>query len=98
MMDLPRDFHEYVAYASTVRALPIRCERWRGGPGRGRNQSAEGIVKTIHQRPIMKRTSRSEKRVESVAVITQIADSCTMSAAIYPIPIPYDEIFVAMDS
>jgi hypothetical protein len=98
MMDRPRDFQEYVAYARTVRALLIRCERCSGGPGRGRNQSAAGIVKIIHQRPMMKRTSRSEKRVESVTVITQMADSCTKSAAIYPIPIPYDDILVAMDS
>jgi len=36
--------------------------RWAGrcGPGRGRSQRAAGMVKTNHQRPMMKRTRRSE--------------------------------------
>lgn len=68
--------------------LVVEGGRCSGGPGRGRSQIADGIVKRSHQRPMMKRTTRRERRVEFMDFTMAIEDAWTSSAATYPIPIP----------
>ena len=69
-----------------------------GGPGLGRSQSAAGIVNTNHQRPTRKRTIRRVKVVdmfmEPATTTIVIPRACTITAAMYPIPMPYDDIWV----
>ena len=60
----------------------------RGGPGRGRSQRADGIVKTNHQNPIKKRTRRREN-VDDFRLNRIITDTIwTKRAAKWLIPIP----------
>ena len=66
----------------------------RGGPGRGLIRYAAGMVKQSHQDPIKNKTSRREKRSPPIAWRMKTDRICTMTAARYPMPIPYEQTFV----
>jgi len=65
-----------------------------GGPGRGRSHNAAGIVNTNHQTPTRNRTTRREKVVLFMNQIMTIDMHCTNRPALYPMPIPVDDICV----
>ena len=65
-----------------MRAFDSLAENFRGGPGRGRSQKAEGMVKVNHHAPMRKRTRRRENVEEDLrSRIMTMARVWTMSAA-----------------
>lgn len=71
-----------------------------GGPGRGRSQSAVGIVRASHHAPTKKRTMRSGRVAEvgdkdtlDRAKRRAMLRHWTKTAAMYPMPAPLEEIF-----
>src|SRR5271155_4488127 len=81
-------------YPSILRTWLFDLEAGRGGPGRGRIQSAAGIVNKAHQRPDTRTASWRLLVVEPVKMTRGIVVHCISTPEEYPIAIPCVDILV----
>ncbi len=71
-----------------------------GGPGRSFSQREEGMVKTNHQTPDIKRTIRKGRvdgalgKALDIMKRSRMLRIWTKTAAMYPIPTPLEEMVV----
>jgi len=81
MTVLPRLHQACPTYARAVLAVPP-CGACIGGPGRGRSQKKQGMVKRSHQAPTRKRARRKEKVDPPVSLTRITVMIWTITAAI----------------
>ena len=64
----------------------------KGGPGRGLSHNAAGMVNKNHHAPMTNSTTRNESVVLFIANMMTIDTHCRNKPALYPIPIPVEDI------